>query len=204
MFEKNPEDSSPKYMCDLPFDAEIGTVVRLEDKSSWCVIAIDNNKQEYRLGGVVEGGNHGEAMTMSITDFNNTARYLFNFPPRYLDDESEPGVIKAVTGGMLVLNRIKGKRPHFMDSIGIGGRLIVKKALTTIGRDPGKDCWINDQSVSRNHAEIHIRDKRFFLVDLFSKNKTYLNRKRLKGGVETQLQHWDTVRFGNVEYEFRE
>jgi len=86
----------------------------------------------------------------------------------------------------------------------MGDFTIVKKALTTIGRNPGNDCWINDQSVSRNHAEIHIRDEGFFLVDLFSTNKTYLNGKRLKGGEETQLRYRDTVCFGNVEFEFRE
>ena len=53
---KKPEDGSPEYMRDLPFEVEIGTVVRLEDESSWCVIAIDNNKQEYRLPSIFPFG----------------------------------------------------------------------------------------------------------------------------------------------------
>jgi len=205
--QNKTEDSSPKYMRDLPFEAQIGTVVRLEDESSWCVTAIDNNKQEYRLGGVEPRGNYGEAMTMTIAAFNHTARYLFNFPVNHLDRESEPGVIKAVTGGTLILNRVLNRpkaQSYFGEFIGMGDFTIVKKALTTIGRNAGNDCWINDQSVSRNHAEIHIRDGRFFLVDLFSTNKTYLNEKPLKSGEETELRYRDTVRFGNVEFEFRE
>ena len=89
-------DPSPTYVRDLPFDIQLGDVVDLEDGSPWCVMAIDHNKQEYRLEGTSIRDNRGEAMTMPITELYNTAKYRFSFPTNGIDRESEPGVEKAI------------------------------------------------------------------------------------------------------------
>ena len=84
------------YVRDLPFDIELGDVVDLEDGSPWCVMAIDHNKQEYRLEGVSIRDNRGKTMTIPITELYNTAKYRFRFPTNGTDRESEPGVEKAI------------------------------------------------------------------------------------------------------------
>jgi pSer/pThr/pTyr-binding forkhead associated (FHA) protein len=47
--------------------------------------------------------------------------------------------------------------------------------LTTIGRNPENDIWLNDPTVSRSHAMIHRYGDQFFIDDLDSSNGTILH-----------------------------
>ena len=73
---------------------KLGDCVRLEDQSSWCVTAIDSNKQEYRLGGIEEGGNHGQELIKPIAEIDEKAIFLGSFTHNGVD-RSEPGVEKV-------------------------------------------------------------------------------------------------------------
>jgi pSer/pThr/pTyr-binding forkhead associated (FHA) protein len=73
-----------------------------------------------------------------------------------------------------------------------GSRFLLDKDLTTVGRHPESDIFLDDVTVSRRHAEFH-RDGAAFLVrDVGSLNGTYLNRERIEeapltGGDEVQI-----------------
>lgn len=69
--------------------------------------------------------------------------------------------------------------------------------IKTIGRDLQNDIVINDCIVSRHHCQI-IRDDsgRFQVVDLNSKNGTYVNGHRISGNVI--LSDKDVLRVGNT------
>lgn len=55
----------------------------------------------------------------------------------------------------------------------------VKPGKNTIGRKPGNDVLIADESASRVHAEIYCQDGLAVITDLNSTNGTYINRVRL-------------------------
>ena len=63
-----------------------------------------------------------------------------------------------------------------------GGRAGETYALqaerTTIGRHPDADIFLDDVTVSRNHAVVQREGERFVLVDEGSLNGTYVNRRR--------------------------
>lgn len=64
-----------------------------------------------------------------------------------------------------------------------------------IGRDDSKaDIVIPDRRVSREHAEIVLRNGNYFIRDLGSKNGTYLNGKRLEAA--SILQDGDEIHVG--------
>ena len=73
-----------------------------------------------------------------------------------------------------------------------GSRFLLDKDLTTVGRHPESDIFLDDVTVSRRHAEFVRDGERFSVRDVGSLNGTYLNRERietspLSGGDEVQI-----------------
>lgn len=62
-----------------------------------------------------------------------------------------------------------------------GARYALTKAVTTIGRHPDSDLFLDDVTVSRRHAEVQRRDDgQYLLGDVGSLNGTYLNNERVE------------------------
>ena len=74
-----------------------------------------------------------------------------------------------------------------------GSRFLLDKDLTTAGRHPESDIFLDDVTVSRRHAEFHRDAERFRVRDVGSLNGTYLNRERLD---EADLSNGDEVQIG--------
>ena len=75
----------------------------------------------------------------------------------------------------------------------IGARFLLDADLTTVGRHPDADIFLDDVTVSRRHSDF-LRDGTSFVVkDLGSLNGTYLNGVRIEGvaplsdGAEVQI-----------------
>lgn len=60
----------------------------------------------------------------------------------------------------------------------------------------------NNNAVSRSHADIITRSNKYFVIDLNSKNHTYLNFQMLPVQVETEIQDGDRLKLGNEEFVF--
>jgi len=73
---------------------------------------------------------------------------------------------------------------------------------SVIGRDAQADLFIEDASVSRRHALIHVEGSRALLEDLGSKNGTSLNGTPLHGS--SALTHGDVIGIGVVQAVFRD
>lgn len=73
-----------------------------------------------------------------------------------------------------------------------GSRFLLDGDVTTAGRHPDSDIFLDDVTVSRRHAEFHREGVGFSVRDVGSLNGTYLNRERidsaaLTGGDEVQI-----------------
>ena len=74
-----------------------------------------------------------------------------------------------------------------------GSRFLLDQEVTTAGRHPESDIFLDDVTVSRRHAEFRqLGDGSFTVGDVGSLNGTYLNRERidsaeLSGGDEVQI-----------------
>jgi hypothetical protein len=74
-----------------------------------------------------------------------------------------------------------------------GSRFLLNHELTTAGRHPESDIFLDDVTVSRRHAEFYHRGAGTFTVrDTGSLNGTYVNRERIEevplyGGEEVQI-----------------
>lgn len=75
--------------------------------------------------------------------------------------------------------------------------------MCSIGRSAGNTIPLQDSEASRRHAMIHAQsNNEFWLIDLGSKNGSYLNGRRVHH--PTQLKHDDKVKFGSVEFQFQQ
>lgn len=80
-----------------------------------------------------------------------------------------------------------------------GSRLALSKDVTTAGRHPRSDLFLDDITVSRRHAEFVRTPAGFVLRDVGSLNGTYLNGERVE---EAPLGNGDEVQIGRYKLAF--
>jgi pSer/pThr/pTyr-binding forkhead associated (FHA) protein len=73
-----------------------------------------------------------------------------------------------------------------------GSRFLLDQDVTTVGRHPNADIFLDDVTVSRRHAEFHRHGTKFQVKDLASLNGTYYDGVRidaamLEDGSEVQI-----------------
>jgi len=72
---------------------------------------------------------------------------------------------------------------------------------TRIGRSPECEIFLDDVTVSRNHAVLVERDGRFFVEDEGSLNGTFVNRRRIDNAA---LENGDELQIGKYRLTFVE
>lgn len=80
----------------------------------------------------------------------------------------------------------------------------INKPVFRIGKERSYvDYFVtNNNAISRSHADIITREFGYFVIDLNSKNRTYINNVPLVVREETQICDGDMLRLGNEEFEF--
>lgn len=81
----------------------------------------------------------------------------------------------------------------------VGESFRLESESTTIGRRPDAEVFLDDVTVSRDHALIVRRADGFFLDDLGSLNGTYINRKRVESH---KLDDGDELQVGKYKLTF--
>lgn len=77
----------------------------------------------------------------------------------------------------------------------------LSKAITRIGRSSTSEIMLQDNSISRKHAVIEKKDKKYVLIDNNSRNTTRVNGVAV---ARRTLREGDRIGFGNVEMVFHE
>ncbi len=87
----------------------------------------------------------------------------------------------------------------------VGGKgtapITLESTQITIGRGLDNDIILEDTRVSRHHAQLRYRARRFWLSDLGSTNGTYVNNQQVE---EKALADGDTISLGGLELVFRD
>lgn len=83
-------------------------------------------------------------------------------------------------------------------------KMFVSKPVFSIGRDSTRnDFAISDNSaVSSEHAEIRLENGRYYISDLKSTNKTFVDGNVLKPGYKMELYSGSRIRIANEDFEF--
>ena len=77
----------------------------------------------------------------------------------------------------------------------------LESTLLTIGRGLNNDIILEDTRVSRHHAQLRYRSRRFWIADLGSTNGTYVNNEQVE---EQALGDGDAISLGGLELTFKE
>jgi hypothetical protein len=84
-----------------------------------------------------------------------------------------------------------------------GGTHIIPLESTplTVGRGLNNDIILEDTRVSRHHAQLRYRARRFWIADIGSTNGTYVNDEQV---AERSLRDGDVISLGGLELTFKE
>jgi HD-GYP domain-containing protein (c-di-GMP phosphodiesterase class II) len=82
---------------------------------------------------------------------------------------------------------------------GTGSRSWTSPAHLRIGRIPDLEIVLNDDSISRRHAEVVLVDEGWVVRDLGSSNGTFLNGTRV-GRTGQRIRQSDTIRVGRISF----
>ena len=125
---------------------------------------------------------------LSTSDFSDQTM-SFVIPSEVVEDEKAVDLSVAATDHPIMI-AIKG--------LGVRETYPLKKDVMTIGRDPECDIFLDDITVSRNHAELIVGND-VSIKDVGSLNGTYVNRIQ----VDTMsLSDRDEVQIGKFKLVF--
>ena len=80
-----------------------------------------------------------------------------------------------------------------------GAQYLLDQPVTSAGRDPDSDIFLDDVTVSRRHVEFRLENGQFRLVDLDSLNGTYVNHEPVDSAV---LVDGDEIQIGKFRLVF--
>ncbi|MGI8754716.1 MAG: FHA domain-containing protein [Acidimicrobiales bacterium] len=81
-----------------------------------------------------------------------------------------------------------------------GSEFALEHVITTIGRHPESDVFLDDVTVSRRHVEIERTADGYVVRDVGSLNGTYLNHQRIEDA--TAMVNGDEVQVGRFKLVF--
>ncbi len=130
------------------------------------------------------------------------------FPPLDVTSTLNLGNIDEGTEGAdtdVVPGRVTGSLPPGTALLAVrrgpnaGARFLLDHDVTTSGRHPDSDIFLDDVTVSRRHAEFHRERATFTVRDVGSLNGTYVNRERVESAT---LSSGDEVQIGKFRLVF--
>lgn len=78
-----------------------------------------------------------------------------------------------------------------------GSRFALEHVITTVGRHPDSDIFLDDVTVSRRHVEVERTRSGYVVRDVGSLNGTYVNQTLTDG--DTPLNHGDELQVGRFK-----
>jgi hypothetical protein len=129
------------------------------------------------------------------------AQSTVSYAPSFVAEDEEAGLGVAHDEGgpegaaLIELDQVEGTAGRRMHDIG--------DELVTVGRSPESQIFLDDVTVSRQHAEIFRREqqvgKGFRIRDAGSLNGTYVNRVRVDS---VDLRNGDEIQIGKYRFKF--
>lgn len=112
-----------------------------------------------------------------------------SFEPIVVEEGGSAPSVSGDTGPVLVVR--KGRD--------VGERFYIDRPRLSIGRDPGSDIFLNDVTVSRNHAALSMAGPEVSIEDAGSLNGTYVNGVCVD---KAPLRNGDSVQVGTFQMVF--
>ncbi len=124
-----------------------------------------------------------------------------------LDEDEATGILSEDEDdedGTALLDETANVRFPTLLRVLTGESISINKPVFRIGKERSYvDFFVsNNNAVSRSHADIITRGSSYFVIDLNSKNHTYINDQLLPIQTEIEIHNGDHLRLGNEEFVF--
>lgn len=138
-----------------------------------------------------------EEPTGLLYDEDNATSLLFE------DEEEATGLLIEDDGTTLLTEDYQVHYPTLFRVV-TEETISINKPVFRIGKEKSySDYFVaNNNAVSRSHADIISRNNKYYVIDLNSKNRTYINNQIIPIQQETQIFDGDKLRLGNEEFIF--
>lgn len=124
-----------------------------------------------------------------------------------LTEDDATGLLNEDDEETTLLLNDQNEQPHYasMFRLSTNETFLINKPVFRIGKEKSySDYFVtNNNMVSRSHADIISRNGRYFIVDLNSKNRTFINGTSIPAQQEKEIHNGDSIRLANEEFEFR-
>lgn len=146
--------------------------------------------------------NEDEEATGLLSEYDEEATGLLNE-----NDEEATGLLNEYdeeATGLLNENNVQVNYATMYRTL-TNETFMINKPVFRIGKEKSySDYFVaNNNMVSRSHADIISRRGKYFIVDLNSKNRTFVNGVPIPAQQETEIHDGDSIRLANEEFEFR-
>lgn len=107
-------------------------------------------------------------------------------------------------GTVLLNENASSARFHTLYRVSNEERISINKPVFRLGKEKSYvDYFVtNNVAVSRSHADLITRGDKCFVMDLNSKNHTYINDEMIPANCEIEIHDEDRLRLGNEEFIF--
>jgi hypothetical protein len=178
------------------------------DKKTGQKLEIEEEVQYKRITRTELG--EGDSLLKGTSSIGGTS---INIVPNYhataIEEENEGTTVLGVhlvslqeEEGTTVLG-VGGQQPYLL-AVKNEEKITVTKDRFTLGRDPEQaDYASKNMAVGRVHAEVVNEDGEYFLVDLESRNGSFVNGKKLAPKGKIKLKHEDKIKLANEEFIFK-
>src|SRR4051812_19491017 len=159
----------------MPFCTQCGH--QNQEGSRFCAQCGHRLEQPAESAGASTGGSAGGSGDRQETASETTATISFGAPSKEADhrddrlNESDAAAVDALPVGSALLVVQRGPSA--------GSRFLLDTDLSTVGRHPESDIFLDDITVSRRHVEFRRAEGTFRVHDVGSLNGTYLNGDRV-------------------------
>jgi len=121
---------------------------------------------------------------------NDPATVTFAIDQNSSGEDLQVSMTDVGPGGVLVVTR----GPN------TGSEFALEHVITTVGRHPDSDIFLDDVTVSRRHVELERTTHGYVVRDLASLNGTYLNQARIEE--ESPMDNSDELQVGRFKLVF--
>ena len=120
-----------------------------------------------------------------------------------LEDEEATGLLSD-NDGTFLLTENKNIKAVTLYRVLTDETISINKKVFRIGKEKNhSDYFVGDNdTISRSHADIIIRENQYYIMDLNSKNKTYVNGQMISAQEEVEIFDGDRLRLANEEFVF--
>ncbi|MDE6518549.1 MAG: FHA domain-containing protein, partial [Acetatifactor sp.] len=110
------------------------------------------------------------------------------------DDEEATGLLREEAHEYASLHRLRTREI-----------IRISKPVFRVGKENKYSDYVvrDNDKVSRSHVNIITRGHRYFVMDLNSTNRTYINDRQIPARQEVEVFNGDYLKLADEEFEFR-